>query len=191
MTFEDISLLAALLLALYIFPALYLTVRRVAEFMEHAATSEPRPRWAGVPCARFLVRFALSAALFVFYLVFAIPLLAYGLCRPYCALALGGVASKKGVWHKRAYWICWGEEDGGRPAESGGEAGAAEKGPYFVWKSRGKAGLKHHTAAVLTSGRVETRRRDGVRSVYVDIADLGLDAAALAAVAEGADAADA
>ncbi|KAI1194486.1 hypothetical protein F5X97DRAFT_311006 [Nemania serpens] len=186
MTFEDISLVSALLVALYIFPALYLTVRRVTEFMEHAATIEPRPWWVGVTFARFLVRLSLSIALFVFYLVFSIPLIAYGLCRPYCALAWGGAASKKGIWHKRAYWVCWGQ-DGGRPATAC-ESGTGEKSRYLVWKSRGKAGSKHHTAAVPTPGRVETWQRDAVRSGYVDTADLDMDAAASAAVAEGADA---
>ncbi|KAI1185146.1 hypothetical protein F5B17DRAFT_432867 [Nemania serpens] len=191
MTFEDISLLTALLVALYLFPALYLTVRRVGEIMDHAATREPRPRWVGVPCARFLVRISLSMALFVFYLAFAIPLIAYGLCRPYCTLAWGGVAAKKGIWHKRAYWICWGDDGGCRPA-TGYESGAGgEKSPCSVWKSRGKAGLKHHTAAVLAPGRVETEQGDAVCARYVGVGDLGMDSAALAGVGEGGGGGDA
>ncbi|KAJ2978589.1 hypothetical protein NUW58_g2384 [Xylaria curta] len=82
MQFEDISLLSALLVAFYVLPVLYLTVERVSEFMKDAASREPQGWWTEGGFARFLVGLALSLSLFLFYMVFAIPLLGYGFCGP-------------------------------------------------------------------------------------------------------------
>ncbi|KAI1113871.1 hypothetical protein F5Y14DRAFT_416888 [Nemania sp. NC0429] len=199
MTFEDITLLTGVLVALYAFPTLYLAVLRVNEFTEQAEASEPQPRWVSAPCARIIVRLTLSFAFFIFYLVFVIPLIIYGLCRPHYLPAWDGVApasSRKRIRLKSACCVFRGRDGVG--CESGvDEEEAREKEKRSlrspVWKARGKAGVKTHAAALLTSDQAETLQREAARSGYVDVGVLGMDASALdaAAAAEGASTADA
>ncbi|KAI1170628.1 hypothetical protein F4777DRAFT_594807 [Nemania sp. FL0916] len=210
MKFEDISLLCALSVAFYIFPAIYLTVHRVMEIMEHStgishSAEEPhrqRRWWIRDPCACCIVGFALSLSLFLFYLVFFVPLLLYGLCRPYCALAcLGGYGNRdkdgkfwgKGAWRERVYWICWGGEGSHCIMDDvQGQGRMTERSHMVVEKTRGgKAHLGHRRMSMALArnaaryGKAGTWPRVGPRrSRLGEGGDLG---GVLAGMAEGAD----
>ncbi|KAI1123857.1 hypothetical protein F5Y10DRAFT_43482 [Nemania abortiva] len=185
MKFEDISLLSALLVAVYVFPALWLTALRVTECLESAATRDPLRWWVVVPCARYLVGFALSVALFIFYLIFTIPLLVYGLCRPYCVMAWQGTGNEeRNNWRERAHWIWWSEHRA--CGLCGPLAPSGEERVPSVWKSWRKMHGPHQSLA----SRLMMRQREAVRVGYPEAGAMGVEANASVAVPEGADAPD-
>ncbi|TGJ77593.1 hypothetical protein E0Z10_g10680 [Xylaria hypoxylon] len=78
---EDIALTVMLLVILYTFPVLYLTVKMVMEYFTSARNREPQSWWVKDSHACLMVGLALSISLFTFYLIFAIPLVVYSVYR--------------------------------------------------------------------------------------------------------------
>ncbi|KAI8944489.1 hypothetical protein F4801DRAFT_207135 [Xylaria longipes] len=103
MEFENISLLSTVLVAFYLLPAVCLTFQQVSECIGEAETRELQSWWITDSFARFVVVSGLSISLFIFYLIFTIPLLAYRLCRLYGASLLRGTGAENYAWYGRPY----------------------------------------------------------------------------------------
>ncbi|KAI3335272.1 hypothetical protein F4824DRAFT_465280 [Ustulina deusta] len=78
---EDFALTVTILVTLYTFPVVYLTAEMVAEYFESARDRDPPSWWVEDGCARLVVGLALSISLFLFYLVFVVPLAIYAFAR--------------------------------------------------------------------------------------------------------------
>lgn len=197
MKFEDAALLSVLLVAFYVFPALCLTAQMVKERFEHAVRRDPQSWWVKDDVTCFTVGLALSVSYFIFYLVFAIPLLLYGFCHPFLC---GPPGRGPPAWTQHGCWR-WTYPGGVRSGTGGtnGEGGDVPAPVHYdsqvgegiggwSWVLRKRdPDLENRPSTAATSSRPRSRQDHGTALGYAGILKMSLATGSLATIPESSE----